>query len=174
MATTITGIVSNELVFDLSDYTGETAKVVIPLDGAATNADIIAIVDNYIALSNALPVPTIRRSYGFAGYDADGAATSAQLLLAAIFAMQFEKPNPLNALKQISKQILVPAYIDTLRNDGVRPHVAVTDNANLNALIALLEDNLNYLAVDGDLYPGGWTFNAGSKFGTKATVTDGY
>ena len=175
MATTINGTaLSNELVLDYSDYTGETARVTIPLDGATSDANIISIVDDIIALSNGLIVPTIRRTFSFAGYASAGRPLSeSQNLLAAIVALDFPKVSPINAAKTVEKQVPILAYIDAIRNDDIKPHVPVTDNATLNALVALLEDKLDFLAADGTRYPGGWTYNPASKFGTKLSVTDG-
>lgn len=176
MATTLAGILSNELVLDLRDYTGETARVIIPLDGAMSDADIIAIVDEYITATNALVTPTIKRQYDFAGYAVAGRpknGTNPQALLAAVLALEFQKVSPLNAAKTITKQILLPAYVDALRNDAVTPHVPVTNNTNLNTLTTGIADGLDVVLADGNHYPNGWTFNPGSKFGTRTTVTDG-
>lgn len=175
MATTIDDILTNELVINMLDDSGEPGKISIPLDGAASDADIIAIVDGFAALTNGLIEPKIVRSYPFLGYAVAGKPAAAlQSLIAAVFAIDLQKVSPINATKTLHKQVLIPAYLDALRNDAVTPHSPVTGNSTLNALIALLEDNVNYFGPDGVYYPGGWTYSIGSsKFGTKLSVTDG-
>lgn len=175
MPSALGSVITNTLVMNMVDYTDEPAKVSIPLGGAISNADIQTIVDDYVALTNCLVVPRLIRTYGFTGVAVAGKpSASAQNLSAAILAMEFQKVNPVNAAKDIVRQLAIPAYLDALRNDGVKPHVPVTGNATLNALITLLSANLTIQGSDGLYYPGGWTYNVGSKFGTKLTVTDGF
>lgn len=159
-----------------SDSADEPAVIEIPLDGGATDADIILIVDDYVALSNAeLLKAVVTDALPITGFSTAGKPSSAAMpIVAAILAMEFQKVNPLNFSKDISKQILLPAYLEALRNDAVKPHVPVTTNATLNALTVLLAANLDYVGADGVHYPGSWAFNTSSKFGTKATVTDGF
>lgn len=176
MATAIGDQLSVELVLDLKDYKGEEGRVVIPLAGEILDGVIIDIVDEYIAATNVLVTPSINRKYGFTGYDTTGRpkdGTHPQALLAALLAMEFQKVSPLNSSKTVTKQIALPGYVDALSNDAVIPHVPVTGNSNFNSLTANLADELDFVAADGAHYPGGWTFNPGSKFGTKLTVTDG-
>src|SRR4051812_29019552 len=102
MATAIGGSpVTNDLVLNMVDEAGEPAKVTIPLDGAAIDADIIAIVDNYIALTNAFVAPQIVRRFDFTGYATSGRPIAAlQSLVAATLALDFQKANPVNSAKQ--------------------------------------------------------------------------
>lgn len=165
-----------ELVMKFSDTAGEPAEIRIPLDGAATDADIILIVDDYVALSNAeLLSASVTDKLPITGYSTAGKPSASNVpLVAAVLAMEFQKVNPLNFSKDITKQVLLPAYIAAIRNDAVKPHVPVTTNATLNALTVLLAANLDYVGADGAHYPGSFAFNSSSKFGTKATVTDGF
>jgi len=158
------------------DNAGEPAVIEIPLDGAADDADIATIVDDYVALSNALLLKaTVTDVLPITGFSTSGKPASADVpLVAAVLAMEFQKVNPLNFSKDIEKQVLLPAYLKAIRNDAVKPHVPVTTNATLNALTVLIADNLDYVGADGAHYPGAWAFNSSSKFGTKATVTDGF
>lgn len=176
MATVIGGSpTSIDVVFNWVDEADENARQVVSIDDAA-DADIEAYVDNTVALSNALAV-SVQVVYKFdvTGYATAGKpSASAQSLLAAILAMEFNKANPLNGSKTVLKQVPLPAYINALRNDSIQPHVPVTTNTNLNDLVAFLEDHLMYVAADGSLNAGGWAFNTNSKFGTKPTVTDGF
>lgn len=177
MATVVAGSPDSRILrMTFSDSADEPAVIEIPLDGAATDADIISIVDDYVALSNAeLLKAVIVDSLPITGFSTAGKpSSSAMPLVAAIFAMEFQKVNPLNFAKNVSKQIILPAYIEALRNDSVKPHVPVTTNATLNALTVLLAANLDYVGADGAHYPGSWAYNTSSKFGTKATVTDGF
>lgn len=176
MATVISGSPTQiDIIFNWNDEADESARQVVSIDDAA-DADIIQYVDDTVALSNAL-AESIQVVYKFdiTGYATAGKpAAAVQSLLAAILAMQFDKANPLNGSKTVSKQVALPAYINALRNDSVQPHIPVTTNANLNSLVAFLEDHLMYVAADGSLNAGGWAFNLNSKFGTKPTVTDGF
>lgn len=177
MATVIGGApVARELRMKFVDTAGEETVIQIPLDGAADDADIIAIVDDYVALSNAeLLEASVTDRLPITGFSTAGKPSVSNVpLVAAIFAMEYQKVNPLNFAKDVTKQVLLPAYIAAIRNDAVKPHVPVTTNATLNALTVLLAANLDYLAADGAHYPGAWAFNTSSKFGTKATVTDGF
>lgn len=163
-----------ELRLVWTDEAGEDAPIVIPLAGDSTDANIATLVDHLIALSNASLDAQLKKIYNLTGItNAGKPAVTAQPLVAAIFAMDFQKVNPVNASKSVSKQVLVPAYINAIRNDGITPHVPVTDNADLNAIYAYLETNLQFVGSDGLFYPGSWTYNPASKFGTKLTVTDG-
>lgn len=164
-----------DIIINWVDEADENARQVISIDDAA-DADITTFIDNLVALSNALAV-TVQVVYKFdvTGYATAGKpSTSAQSLLAAILAMQFDKANPLNGSKTVTKQVPLPAYINAIRNDSIQPHVPVTTNTNLNDLVAFLEDHLMYVAADGSLNAGAWAFNTNSKFGTKPTVTDGF
>ncbi len=165
-----------ELRLKFVDEADEEAIINIPLDGAAVDADIIAIVDDYAALSNAyLAEVTVTDRLAITGYAVAGKpAVTAQPLVAAIFAMEFQKVNPLNAAKTVTKQVLLPAYINAIRDDSVKPHIPTTLNSTLNDLTDLIAANLTYLRADNVYSPGAWAFNHSSKFGTKATVTDGF
>lgn len=176
MATAIGSIMANELVIEFEDYTLETAKVAIPLDGATTDADITAIVDGFAALSGALILSAkVVRSFPVTGFAVSGKpSSSAPGLVAAILAMDFSKTNPVNALKTVSKQVLLPSYIASILNNSSKPYRPVTGNSTYNTLIGLLEADLDFVGSDGNHYPGGWSYNnANSKFGTKLSVTDG-
>jgi hypothetical protein len=164
----------NELVIDFTDAFGEPARVTIPLDGAMTDANIALVVDDYAALSNAIVAASVRRRFPITGIAIAGKPASAAVpLVAAALGMEFQKVSPLNAAIVLTRQVLLPAYIAAILNSAVTPHVPVTTNATLNALTALLAGNLDVKLADGNHYPGSWTFNPGSKFGTKLTVTDG-
>lgn len=177
MATTIGGTPAiRVLKMVFTDTAGEDAPVILDLDGATTDADIISIVDDYAALSNALLTEcSVTDRFAVTGFAVAGKPSASNVpLVAGIFAMEFQKVNPLNFSRDVTKQAILPAYLAALRNDAVKPHVPVTTNATLNALHALLAANLDYLAADGAHYPGSWAYNTSSKFGTKATVTDGF
>lgn len=158
------------------DEADETGTVNILLDGATTDADLGLIVDDFAALSNALitKVDAIR-AFPITGFAIAGKpAVAAQPLIASILSMEFNAPNPRNELMTVTKQVPLPAYINAIRNDSVKPHAPVTDNATLNDLTAKLAANLVFVdKVTNDITVGGWVFNTGSKFGTKLTVTDG-
>lgn len=178
MATAIGGTPnSRELVLDLLDYTGETARVSMPLQGATSDASIIAIIDAYIAATNIRVIPSLKNTFGFTGYATAGRpkdGTNPQAFLSSMLAMEFQATNPLNAnAKPITKQVPLLGYLDALRNDGVKPHVPVTGNANFNNLVTDIAAALSYVGPDGVAYSPTWLFNPGSKFGTKLSVTDG-
>src|ERR1041385_8282946 len=104
MATAIGSLQTNELVLGLMDEAGEPGTVRIPLDGAMSDADVIATLDDYIALTNAIVEPKLVRTYPFTGFATAGKPAAAlQSLIAAILALDFQKANPLNAAKTIQK-----------------------------------------------------------------------
>lgn len=159
----------------LIDESGEDTTVTLPLAGDTTDADIQTFVDNYATLTNAIVDDvTIVKRFVVTGIAVAGKpAVTPQTLVAAILALTFEKPHPIAPSGNVRKQVLLPAYVNAIRNDAVTPHVPVTGNANLDAITAFLEDALQYEGLDGVGYPGGWTYNPASKFGTRLTVTDG-
>lgn len=165
---------SRELKITVVDTAGEDATLTIPLDGITTDVAITTFVDNYASLSNAKVSATVVDKFDLTGIAVSGKpSTSSQSLIANILAIQLEKPNPLNSNKTVSKQIILAAYVQALRNDAVKPHVPVTNSTPLNAMIAFLESNLDFVGLDDAHYPGSWTYNPSSKFGTKLSVTDG-
>lgn len=179
MASAVAGTATlQDIQISLLDMANEPAQVNITVAGGMSDADIATLVDDYAALSNAVITKcVVVRRFAVTGFAVAGKPSTAAIpLVAAILAMEFEAPNPRNALaKPVSKQIPLPAYIDAIRNDVVVPHVPVTGNATLNGLIALLQTNLVHVdSVTGDITSAGeYVFNPASKFGTKLTVTDG-
>jgi hypothetical protein len=166
---------SIELRLVYLDEAGEPAPVTIPLGATSADADIETLIEDLAPLTNAFLSAKLVKSYDVTEITNTGKpAVAVQSLVAAILAVEFQRANPLNANKTIRKQVILPAYINAIRNDGVTPHVPVTSNADLNAVVAYLEDHLDYVDVAGDHYEGGWTYNPSSKFGTRPTVTDGY
>jgi len=164
-----------ELRISYEDIAGETAVQTLVLSGLVSSAAIALYIDHLEAVTNAKITAKVVVSFPVDGIaNTSKPATSGQSLLAAIAALDFQKTNPINSLKTVSKQVLIPAYLDAIRNDEVKPHVPVTDNTNLNAMIAMLESNLDYLGGDGAHYGGEFTYNPASKFGTKPTITDGF
>lgn len=169
-----TTALSNELIIDFTDYAGEPARVTIPLDGAESDANIALIVDDFAALTNSIIHAKVSRVFDITGTAVSGKpATAVEALNAAVLGMEFQKVSPLNAAKTLTRTVLLPAYLAALVNLGVVPHVPVTGNTTLNDLTAKLAAGLDVVLADGNHYPGGWTYNVGSKFGTKETVTDG-
>jgi len=156
------------------DEAGEPAPQTISIDDA-DDTDIETFLEDLASCSNALLSAKVVYVFGVTGITSVGKPAAAlQSLVAAILAMEFQKANPLNALKTVTKQVALPAYLNALRNDAVKPHIPVTTDAALNGVIGFLGDHLMYTGVDGEPYGGGWTFNWASKFGTKPTVTDGF
>lgn len=164
---------TKELRISYTDEAGETATQTIVLEGITTDAAIALYIDHLEAVTNAKITAKVVVSFPVTGIANTGKpSASSQSLLATILAMEFDKVSPLNDAKDISKQVLIPAYINSLRGT-TKPLKPVTNNSNLNAMIAFLESNLDYVAADGNHYAGSWTYNTSSKFGTKPTVTDG-
>ena len=155
--------------------TQDEAQKVFQVDGAMSDADIIDMLDQYDHLTNALIVSCKVGERTATGFKSS-ASSSAQNLVSAFMVLTFEKANPVNALKTVTKNFIVPAYIDSLRNSSNNPDVGTPGTGSLAArlglLVQYLEDNLAYLGADGVQYPGGWTY-AGGGFGTGNDVIDG-
>lgn len=163
-----------ELRISFVDEADETAVQTIVFDGSTTDTEIQNYLTNLEVLTNAYFTAKVVRIYPVTGIVNSGKpAAAVQSLLSSVLAMQFEAEHPLNSAKTVTKQVLIPAYINALRDDSTKPHKPVTNNSNLNALTAILALNLDYLAVTGTHYTPLWSFNTGSKFGTKLSVTDG-
>lgn len=82
-----------------------------------------------------------------------------------LLVLGFEKAHPLNALKEVNRSFSIPTpkdgVVDVNGNpDPVEPAGAPANiRENLGRLIANLETQLTYLAIDGDWYPGGFTYD---------------
>ncbi len=135
---------SNELIIDFTDFAGEPARVTIPLDGAMTDANIALVVDDYAALTNSIIHAKVSRTFNITGTAVAGKpANTAMPLNAAVLGLEFQKVSPLNAARTLTRIVLLPAYLAALVNMSVVPHVPVTTNATLNALVALIGTNLD-------------------------------
>lgn len=162
----VIGSSADEIIIRIQfrDVTGEEVIKTFPLDPTISDANVVAMANDISALSNAgvikASVVTSRPLTGWAA-----AANSLQNNVGNIAVLTFQKVNPINANKTLTRGFIVPAYLDAIRN--TTDQKPVTGNATLNALIALLEDNLTWQAPTGTFYPGGWTYNrTKSGFGT--------
>lgn len=175
MATAVGSLESIDLVIDYLDATGETGRVVIPLGTTTSDANVVSIIDNITPLTNAFMDAKVVKKYAVTGNTQVGKpAAGPERLIASIFAADFERANPLNAAKFVSKQVIIPAYDTVFQETTPKPVHADETNTNLAALITLLQNHLDYVDVAGTHYEGGFTYNPASKFGTKLTVTDGF
>lgn len=153
------------------DVRGEKTTVTFMLDGALDSTAIQNRLRWFELLTNA----AIDKCTVTARYEATAgrsvAVASPEQLVAAFAAITFQRTDPVNSAKTISKSIAIPAYISALWTTGGTPDETQTQ---LALLIAALEDDLVIQANDGNYYVGGFTYNdAGSGFGTKPSKTDG-
>lgn len=153
------------------DVKGEEVVKTFSLDGGIDDVDIEAFLTAYEGLTNAgivdAAVITRRPITGF------GAATNAlQNVVSAILALTFEKVNPINADKTVSKSFVIPAFVDALQDTTDKK--PVESSSPLNDVVSFLETYLNYEGADGELYPGGFAYNRNkSGFGTVNRELDG-
>lgn len=165
----------NTIRWLLESSTLDKANKVTQVDGAMVDADIESLLDCFDDCSNARAISCKVGERVVTGLKATAGSTS-QNLISAYMVLSFQKTNPVNALKVVTKNFIVPAYKEVLRgpDNNPDPDTAGTGStrARLGLMIQLLEDNLNYVGADGDNYPGGWTY-AGGGFGTGNDVIDG-
>lgn len=155
--------------------TGDEAQKRTLLNGAAIDADIIQLLTDMEALTNARML-----KWKWAGRKVLGlstsASTSSQNLVSAFMQLNFQQTDPVNADNTVERHWSLPAYVDTLRGSDNQPDVAAAGGGSLQAqlgrVIAFLEDNLAFEASDGTIVVGGWTY-VGGGFGTGADFIDG-
>ena len=175
MAVGVGSLESTALIMDFVDVAGETARIEVPLGATTTDANVVSIITAITALTNAFIDAKVVKRYPITGNTQVGKPqVGPEGLLAAIFAMDFAGANPLNAAKEVSKQVVIPAYDTIIRVLTPKPVHADTADTNLAALITLLEAHLDYVDVAGTHHEGILDYSSASKFGTKLTVTDGY
>lgn len=159
----------------LQSSTQDKANKVTKFDGAMSDADLMEMLDSFDAITNARALTCKVGERPVTGLKGSASA-SAQNLISAYMVLSFEKVHPLNPLETVTKNFIVPAYVEALRGAGNNPDVGTPGTgsaaAHLGRLIEHLEDNLAYQAADGDWYNGGWTYNGGG-FGTGNDVIDG-
>lgn len=175
MAVAVGSLESIELILDFLDVAGETGRVIIPLGGTTSDANVVSIVTAITNLTNAFFDAKVSKKYPVTGNTQAGKpAVAVEALIAAIFAADFEGTNPVNPAKTVSKQVVIPAYIDAIRIPTPKPVHADDAQTDLAALILLLNAHLDYVDATGAHNEGILAYNPASKFGTKLTVTDGF
>lgn len=151
------------------DVNAEQKVVNILLSGDTTELELETLLNALEALSNASVNASISARYVSEGQAAPTAALEQNVSNFA--AITFQRDNPVNAEKLSYKSIAIPAYINALKDTDLKP---VTDNANLNSIVTLLEGNLVMLGADGNYYAGSWDYNrSASGFGTAPARIDG-
>lgn len=156
----------------IRDVDGEEVVKTFALSGDADDTDVANICTYFDALTNAAVVKaSVVSSRPITGW---ASATDAlQNSIGMIMALTFQKTNPINPNKTVSKAFIVPAFVNALKGSGT-PIKPVIDNTNLNNLTAALEDLLQYEGADGEFYPGSWEYsNTASGFGTVNREIDG-
>jgi hypothetical protein len=173
MAITIGEAPDERLVrIEYIDTRGEKVIKTTAYSGSMTNDDLIDTLTASEALTNAAVVKaSVLTSVPILGME-DTPTNALQNSVAGLMALTFTKADPINPTKTIRKEFVVPAYLETLQDAA--DWKPVTDNSDLNDLVALLEDNLTYKAGDGDFYPGGFSYvRAQSGFGFTTREIDG-
>lgn len=159
---------------NMESYSGDTAIKNTEIDGGYDDTETIAALT---ALDNCSNAKFTGKVGGRTISGQKGSAVNAlQSLISTFMVLNFEKVDPVNAAKVVSKSYVVPAYVDSLVGAGSAPNPTTpgtgSPSAYLGTLIAYLEDNLGYLGADGTYYNGGFTY-VGGAFGTGADLVDG-
>lgn len=155
------------------DTDGEEIVKTFTLDGATDIADIVTFLGHYVALTNAgFSSGKLTAEFDITGLTA-GATNALRPSVADFLGLTYEKIDPVNSAKTARKGFLVPAYVASkVKNsdDSIK-----TTDTDLAAVIAFLEDQLQFVGYDGVAYPGGFTFiQTRSGFGSGARVIDGF
>lgn len=163
----------------ITDTFGEVVTKVFTLDGAATDTEIKEILDDQEAVSNGsmeVSISSTRVPTGLRATPLDALERTVGTMLV----LGFEKEHPLNALKEVNRSFSIPTpkdgVIDAQGNpDPVEPAGAPANiRENLGRLIANLETLLTYNAIDGDWYPGSFTYDPSeSGLATTPRIYDG-
>ena len=152
------------------DVKSEEVVKVFSVDGAVSDANLGTVLTSLDNLTNA---GVVKASISAAAVPTgwQGSANALQNTVGAIMVLSFDQVDPVNALQTITKSFTVPAYLDGLQDTDYKP---VSNNADLNAVIAFLEANLAFTGSDGVIRAGGWTYNrTKSGFGTVNREIDG-
>jgi hypothetical protein len=166
--------------FTAVDVAGETWKREISLDGAMDDADVVLMMESIEATTNcAYENPKLVLEFDITGMRSVPVAALNQFV-AIFLGLYFQKTSPLNAAKTVARTFELPAYKDAIRaadnsiDYGALPATPASPEDHITRLVNLLEDNLQYVGADGEVYPGGWTVNNDkSAFGTAQSRTDG-
>lgn len=162
-------------------YKDEPATNVIPIDGAAVDADVEQFLDDVAAVSEAgMPRVTLSGERIVTGLTATPGFDSPLSQVNNMLVLSFSQTHPLNPALTINKSVQLRAPNAAVIGDGGALVVAsvVGDRSskdeNLRGVINFLEANLIYEAVDASITVGGWTYNP-SKSGYVAapSVIDG-
>lgn len=162
---------SKTLTVVSEDWRGQRRTDRILLKGNVTDGDVIAILTELDALSNARIISATLSSLveadGFKLAALDGVPNEN---IHDLMALNFLGTNPINSAKKVNKTVTICAplkAIETASGSGA----AVGDNANLNTLTAKLETNLAYLAPNGTTYGGLFDYIGGQRI-SGAEIVD--
>lgn len=143
------------LRLEFQDAKGKRVTKTYALSGSTLDADIITALGHLDAMTNAFVVRgSVLTSRPVTGMKA-AAVNALQNTNVSEALITFTKVNPINALKTVTKETLIPSYVDALEESDGTPDVT---NADLAAWISFCEANLTYLAATGTFYPGSWTY----------------
>lgn len=163
----------------MTDTFGEVVTKQFTLAGDTDDTVLKEILDDIEATSNATMEVSISSTRVPTGLRST-ALDAIERTVGTVLVLGFEKPHPLNALKEVNRSFSIPtpkdSVIDAQGNpDPVEPAGAPANTReNLGRLVANLETQLTYLAIDGDWYPGSFTYDpTESGLATTPRIYDG-
>lgn len=157
----------------MTDIFDEVVTKIFTLSGATTDAELKEILDDLESTTNAtmeVSISSTRVPTGLRATPLD----QLERKVGDLLVLGFEKPHPLNALKEVNRSFSIPAPLDAVFDDqGVPtatepPGAPATPVESLGRLIANLEVLLTYQAVNGTWYPGSWVYDV-SESGLAGT-----
>lgn len=171
-----------ELRLTFEDVGGEQVTKVVDLDGAMSDADLITLVGQYEATSNARIVNAkVSQVRSFTGLSTT-ATNAVQNKVSVEGFLGFTMDDPLNSTKSVTKYVSIPAYVGDLEGADGKPVTKATVDGGtasqdaLNSMVLLLATNLVY--IDKRPFPN--TLNTGfaysdaiSGFGSVLREFDG-
>lgn len=162
-------------------YKNEPATNVISVDGAVSDADTEAFLDDVAAVSEAgMPRVTVSAERIVTGLTATPGFDSPLSQVNNMLVLAFSQVHPLNAALTINKTVQLRApNAAVIGDEGALVVASVvgdrsSKDENLRGVINFLAANLIYEAIDGSITAGGWTWNAAkSGYVAAPSVIDG-
>lgn len=164
------------------DVFGEQRTKTIEVDGAATDSQIEAFLDDYEAETNVkvskCTVTGKRAVTGLAG----SATNALQNVITAWLGLTFRAPNTVNPSRPVDRVMKLRAPVSTSYDltgnpiTGIVPNVAAagtTDVARLNRITGFLESFLVYRPTETDPIVSGTFVWTGGQLATDSGIIDG-
>lgn len=156
--------------------TGDSVTKIFDVDGGMSDEDVESLINAIDFCTNALITNVSVSAKRLVSGLKNAASASSQNLVSVFMLLSFGMVHPLNAGKTVRKGFAIPAYVNALNVDN-SPNVGTPGTAAatnyLGTIVEVLEESLQYTAIDGSLNTGFEYQPSASGFGTGADVIDG-